>query len=190
MAADRPDIGIIYYEKSFDPSELIEIEEDLSKCGLKFSPHERSPYINASIDFFVPLVQILLSPDMVNAVCQGLLTNATWGAIKALLIHIFRKFRNKPVFKLQGGNVTEEIPNIHFVIGNNVLALPMNVDEEKFKYVVDKFMDISASSVPEKVTYTLYSDEENAVMQKTEDDIIQEEYKKWLEKKNLEQEVK
>ena len=190
MTTDRPDIAIVYCKNSLNREELISIENELAKCDMMLVANERSPYINASIDFFVPLVQILLSPDMVNAVCQGLLTNAAWDAIKAVLIHIFRKFRNKPVFKLQGENVTEEIPNIHFVIGNNVLALPMNVDEEKFKYAVDKFMDISASSTPEKVTYTFYSDEENAVMQKTEDDIIQEEYKKWLEKKNLEQEVK
>lgn len=178
MNDNEPDIVIVYYKNSFEASELAEIKNELAKHELQIVSHERSPYINASIDFFVPFVQILLSPDMISALYQGLLTNAAWDGIKTLLTYIFRKFRKKPVNKLQGGAITEGSANIHFVVGNNVLALPMNVDEEKFEYAVDKFMDASVTSNPTEVTYTFCADNGNIVFHKTEREIIQEEYEK------------
>ena len=186
MNIDRPDIGIVYCKNSFEVFELADIESEMTAHGLKLMAHERSPYINASIDFFVPFLQILISPDMVLALSQGLLTNAAYDGIKALLKRIYNKFHKKPVIKIQGGNITEEAANIHFVVGNNHLVLPVDIDTEKFEYVVDKFMSVAATSAPIETTYTFFSEKDNAVLSKTENEIIREEYEKQQSNNNQE----
>jgi len=187
MKIDKPDIGIVYYNNSFEVLELAEIEKEMTSYGLKLMAYERSPYINASIDFFIPFIQILISPDMVQALSQGLLTNAAYDGISALLKRIYGKFHKKPIFKIQNGNVTEEPANIHFIVGNNHLVLPVDVDMEKFEYVVDKFMSTDATSAPRETTYTFFSENDNVVLSKTENEIIWEEYEK--QKSNNNQEV-
>ena len=184
MSEEKSDIGIIYIKNTFEQCELDEATTELEKYGLKLIAHERSPYINASIDFFFPFLQILVSPEIVSAFSQGLLTNAMYEGIKALLKRIYRKFHEKPVSKIQGGKIIQESANIHFVVGNNHIVLPVDVDMDKFEYVVDQFMLVTTQHIPTKTTYTFYSDKDNVVLSKTEIEIIQEEYEKYLKRKN------
>ena len=186
MKSDKPDIGIVYYKNCFEGAELTELETEMAAYGLKLMPYERSSYICASIDFFVPFLQILLSPDMVKALSQGLLTNAVSDGIKVLLKRIYNKFHKKPAFKIQGGNISEESANIHFVVGNNHLVLPVDVDKEKFEYAVDKFMVAATDSAPTEITYIFFSEKDNTILSKTENAIIQEEYDKYKRKKSQE----
>lgn len=186
MNSDRPDIGIVYYKNSFEAFELAEIENEMAGYGIKLMAHERSPHINASIDFFVPFLQILISPDMVLALSRGLLTNAAYDGIKVLLKRIYSKFHNKPVLKIQGGSITEETANIHFVIGHNHLVLPVDIDRGKFEYVVDRFMDIAAAPALVEATYTFFSEKDDQILVKTENEIIREEYEKQQERNRSE----
>lgn len=178
MNAEKPDIGIIYSESAFDVEELGALENKIAACGLKLMSQERSPFVNASIDFFIPFIEILLSPNMVSALLQGTLVNAVYDAIKQLLISIFYKFSKRPVLKIQSDQIKEVPANIHFVIGNNRLVLPVTADDEKFRYVVDKFLDIAAASMPTETTYAFYSKADNAILIKTEEEIIQDECEK------------
>ena len=107
MSTGKPDIGILYFKNTFEQCELDEATTELEKYGLKLMAQERSPYINASIDFFVPFLQILVSPEIVAAFSQGLLTNATYEGIKALLFiensmrNQFLKFKEERLKKNQ-----------------------------------------------------------------------------------------
>lgn len=51
MSQEKPDIGILYIKNTFEPYELDAIITELKPYGLKLIARERSPYINASIDF-------------------------------------------------------------------------------------------------------------------------------------------
>ena len=184
MSQGKPDIGIVYIKNTFEPCELNEVTTELEEYGLKLMTHEKLPYINASIDFFVPFLQILVSPEIVSAFSQGLLNSATYDGIKALLKRIYRKFHAKSVSKIQNGNIIEESTNIHFVVGNNHIVLPIDVDKEKFEYVVDQFMLATARCTHIEPTYTFYSEKDDAVLSKTETEIIQEEYEKQQKEKN------
>ena len=171
MSQGKPDIGIVYIKNTFEPCELNEVTTELEEYGLKLMTHEKSPYINASIDFFVPFLQILVSPEIVSAFSQGLLNSATYDGIKALFKRIYRKFHAKSVSKIQNGNIIEESANIHFVVGNNHI-------------VVDRFMLAATQCMPIEPTYTFYSEKDDAVLSKTETEIIQEEYEKQQKEKN------
>lgn len=184
MSAGKPEIGILYAKNTFEQCELDEATTELEKYGLKLIAHERSLNINASIDFFVPFLQVLVSPEIVSAFSQGLLNSATYDGIKALFKRIYRKFHAKSVSKIQNGNIIEESANIHFVVGNNHIVLPTDVDKEKFEYVVDRFMLAATQCMPIEPTYTFYSEKDDAVLSKTETEIIQEEYEKQQKEKN------
>lgn len=184
MSQEKPDIGILYIKNTFEPYELDAIITELKPYGLKLIARERSPYINASIDFFVPFLQILVSPEIVSVLSQGLLTNAIYDGIKVLFNHIYRKFHAKPVSKVQGGKIIKESANIHFVVGNNHIVLPVDIDIEKFEYVVDQFMIMASRQAPDKTIYTFYSEKEDVILSKTEMEIIQEEYKKQQRRNN------
>lgn len=108
------------------------------------------------------------------------MTNASYDAIVGLLKHIYQKFHKRPIYKIQGGAAEEQPANIQFIVGNNLLVLPVDVDNEKFQYTVDRFMELAMSSIPSETTYTFYSEEENSVLRKTEDEIIRDEYEKQL----------
>lgn len=179
MNVENPDIGIIYCKDSFTDSELKTLVNELMAHGLRLAAKERSPYINASIDFFIPFLQIILSPEMVSALSQGLLTSAAYDAIKILLVFIRKKFHNHPICKIQGGQVTEETANIHFVVGNNKLILPVDVDDKKYQYAVDKFMEFAANTRPEKTIYSFYSEERDQIVLKTEEEIIKSVDEQW-----------
>lgn len=125
----------------------------------------------------------LLSPEMVSALSQGLLSSATYDAIKMLLAFIRNKFYHHPICKIQGGKVTEETANIHFVVGNNLLVLPIDIDDEKYQYTVDKFMELAASTLPERPIYSFYSEEMDQFVQKTQEEIIKSKYERWKKDK-------
>ena len=183
MNTDKPDIGIIYGKGSFKDSELEALANEFAAYGLRLAAEERSPFINAAVDFFIPFLQIMLSPEMVSALSQGLLSCATYDAIKMLLASIRNKFYHHPICKIQGGKVTEETANIHFVVGNNLLVLPIDIDDEKYQYTVDKFMELAASTLPERPIYSFYSEEMDQFLQKTQEEIIKSEYEQWKKDK-------
>ena len=100
-----------------------------------------------------------------------------------LLSFIRNKFYHHPICKIQGGKVTEETANIHFVVGNNLLVLPIDIDDEKYQYTVDKFMELAASTLPERPIYSFYSEEMDQFVQKTQEEIIKSKYERWKKDK-------
>ena len=171
-------IGIMFCKGFLDGGDLTTLTHKLDASEIDLVSREQSPYINVSLDFFIPFVQIMLSPEMVSAFYQGLLTNAVSDTIKWILSYIYKKFHKQTIYKLQNGEMIEQTANIHFVIGNNRFILPIEVDDKKYQYAVDKFMELAAKSSPTETTYTLYSEKDNSVLIKTENEIIREECKK------------
>lgn len=84
MSQGKPDIGIVYIKNTFEPCELNEVTTELEEYGLKLMTHEKSPYINASIDFFVPFLRILVSPE----ICWPLTTSGMRFGIWSVLSNL------------------------------------------------------------------------------------------------------
>ena len=184
MNTEELGIGIIYLKNCFDESELDEIAEYLDSNGLILRTEEKIPFmVNASIDFLYPIVEIFLSPKL-ESLWIGLATNALYDVIKTLLVRIRRKITSQPTFKIQGGIISKTPPSIHFIIGNIHYVLPLDVDDETFKSSIDKYFDVTASSMPNGPMYAFYSDENDTIVIKTEDDIIKEEIRKHLENRD------
>lgn len=178
MSEKKPDIVMVYYEGSFEESELNLLEDAAAQYDMTILTHQRSPYVQASIDFFFPFLEIFLSPEIVGEICRNAVTNGTYDAIKLVLSQICKKFHKHPIYKVQRNGIKEETPNIQFRMGNNCLVLPIDVDDEKFQYVVDKFFEHSSQTMPDVVTYSIYCEEENSLVRKTENEIIAEEFEK------------
>ena len=175
MSEKKPDIAIVCFTGCFEESELNLFTDTAAKYDLTVSVYPRSPYIQASIDFFFPFIEIFLSPEIVGEIYRNAVSSGTYDMIKFLLVHVRNKFHKRPIYKVQPKRVTEETPNIQFRVGNNSLVLPVDVDFEKFKYVVDQFMEHSSHETPDVVTYSIYCEEDDSIVRKTESDIIAEE---------------
>ncbi len=182
MSEKKPDIAIVCYTGCFEESELNLLADTAAQYDLTVSTYQRSPYVQASIDFFFPFIEIFLSPEIVGEIYRNAVSSGTYDAIKLLLGQIRNKFHKRPIYKVQSKGVTEETPNIQFRVGNNSLVLPVDVDFEKFKYVVDQFMECSSKDIPDVVTYSIYCEEDDSILRKTERDIISEELAKHQEK--------
>ena len=184
MKQKNADIAIIYMEGSFETDELSLLDEMIAKYELTLHVHQKSRFVNASIDLFVPFIQVLLSPDILSEIYRNAVSTGTYDALKSILGFIWAKFHKKPFYKVRPGKVTEETPNIQFTLGNNSLVLPVNVDNEKFQYAVDRFMELASQSMPNEVTYSIYCEEDDTLQSKTESEIIAEEYAKYLQSKD------
>ena len=175
MSEKKTDISIVFYKGSFEEPELNLLADTAAQYDLTISAYQRSPYVQASIDFFFPFIEIFLSPEIVGEIYRNAVSSGTYDMIKFLLVHVRNKFHKRPIYKVQSKGVTEETPNIQFRVGNNSLVLPVDVDFDKFKYVVDQFMERSSQETPDVVTYSIYCEEDDSLVRKTENDIIAEE---------------
>lgn len=178
MSENKPDVVIVYCEGSFEKVELGLLKDTISQQNMTLWAYPRSPYAQASIDLFFPFLEIGLSPEIMGEIYRNTVTSGAYDAIKLMLGHIYKKFHKRPIYKLQNNRIKEETPNIQFRMGNNCLVLPVDVDNEKFRYVVDRFMEKSAQTMPDIVTYSIYCEEDDSLKRKTESDIISEEIAK------------
>ena len=81
-------------------------------------------------------------------------------------------------YKIQDGKIEKSPANIQFVIDNNRLILPVDVDKDKYEYAVDRFMEKAFASNPDERTFFYYSDDQQTILCKTESRIIKDEIEK------------
>ena len=117
----------------------------------------------ASIDFFVPIILFVTS----EAFLVGLASNAAWDVFTTITRFAYNKFHNQKVRKVYSDKTVEETPNIHFDIGNNRFVLPVDIDQEKYEYAVDKFYEYASSHTPNKTTYVWYNKNDGYITTKT-----------------------
>lgn len=175
------DFVMIYDPNSYSEEEIYELSKIMEKQGFSLTLKKEIPPISASIEIFFPYLQVLASPEMQEALmmlAQGVAVNACWDMLKVFLKNIYDKFSRALIYRIQGEKIKKENANIHFVVGKNILVLPVSVDEEKYEYTVDKFMEVSLKTTPAEVTYTYYDEEKQAVVIKTQENIIKDKMKK------------
>ena len=78
---------------------------------------------------------------------------------------------------MQNGKITTNVvPSIHFNIGQMHAVLPMDIDDEKFKYFVDKAFETINEQTVAKETYFIYSEKTGEARHYTQHELIQQTY--------------
>ena len=145
-------------------------------CSLQSPFKNRTRFKTTILNF--PVLQILLAPETQTALCQGLASSACYDGIIYLCRLIWKRFHHHPFYKIQDGKIEKSPANIQFVIDNNRLILPVDVDKDKYEYAVDRFMEKAFASNPDERTFFYYSDDQQTILCKTESRIIKDEIEK------------
>lgn len=180
MNTTAPDVIIHCICDCFQKDEIEEIENSLVPYNLhlKIEQDSKPQFLNSPFEWFFPVLQILLAPETQTALCQGLASSACYDGIIYLCRLIWKRFHHHPFYKIQDGKIEKSPANIQFVIDNNRLILPVDVDKDKYEYAVDRFMEKAFASNPDERTFFYYSDDQQTILCKTESRIIKDEIEK------------
>lgn len=170
-------VGLAYLQGAFDREDILVLENGLKESNLSLVYHATSPKYIMGIEDFFPQIQAFLSPDIVQVLCQGIATNAIYDGIKWFLFSLRQITKKKTLTKVQNGKITTNVvPSIHFNIGQMHAVLPMDIDDEKFKYFVDKaFESVNEQSISRE-TYFIYSEKTGEAKQYTKHELVQKAY--------------
>ena len=152
-------ICIDYIADAFSSAEIEIMRETLSSENIKLATKSHMPQCIMGIDQLLAQISIYLPPDIVTLLCQTIITRGTYDCIKALIVKIFQIIKNKHFSKIKNGKILEDsIPNVHLVVGNNSIILPVNLDQEKFEYALDTFKDVINLQNIEKKHFSIYNE--------------------------------
>ena len=180
-------IGLEYQKNAFETEELKELENGLSGCGISLKTHENTPKYIMVIEDLFPQIQIFLSSDIVQAICLGVVSGALWDGIKLFFKSLRKMVKKKPFTHISNEKVDiNATPNIHVNIGKSHVVLPMDIDDEKFEYFVDKmFESINRDTVTEE-KYAFYDAEKQTLEYYSKHEVAMKSYKEWSESKENE----
>lgn len=102
-------VWIDYLQDSFTSDDIEELAECLDRENILLRTHVHRPQYIGGIEQLFPQIRILLSPEIVNAVGTGILTNGIYEVLKIFLYKIFIKMRTRRLNKIQGGKAVEEV---------------------------------------------------------------------------------
>lgn len=173
---------IDYLEGVFDAEALKDIQTDLQKAEICLDARPHHPRSIAGIEELFPQVSIVLSsPDIFQQIFVGIISSVMYDAIKNSLFRIWQKLKLSKITKIQNGKITENTtPVAHFTIGQSHAILPFDIDDEKFKYFVDKFFETTNVGAVTEELYFYYNKETNGIITYTKDQIAQKSYLEWL----------
>ena len=153
-------IGLEYLQNSFETEELKELEKCLADCGISLKTHENTPKHIMGLEDLFPQIQIFLSSDIVQAICSVVIPGALWDGIKLFFKSLRKMVKKKPFTHISNGKVdTNATPNIHVNIGKSHIVLPMDIDDEKFEYFVDKMFESINQDTKTEEKYAFYDAE-------------------------------
>lgn len=110
------------------------------------------------------------------------MTNGIYDILKTFIFKIYSKIKQKTFSKIQKGEIINGItPTVHLVVGKNHIILPMELDDEKFKYCIDKIFETSNQNVTIKECYTKYDKESENFISYTKEQIVRTAYENWKE---------
>ena len=178
-------IGLEYQQNAFDSEELKELENVLKKYGIKFKSHSSAPKYIMGIEDFFPQIQVFLSSDMAQAIYWGIASGAIWDGIK-LFLRTLRKMVKKKLFAHVSNNKVniKATPNIHVNIGESHIVLPIDIDDSKFEYFVDKMFDSMDKNIVVEEKYVFYDAEKQTLEYYTRHEVTIKSYQDWKEKQN------
>ena len=110
-------------------------------------------------------------------------------AVKYFLISLRQMIKKKRFTRIQNGKVdTNATPNIHVNIGKIHVVLPMDIDDNKFEYFVDKMFDEIDKDTITQEKYAFYDDDIKTITFCSKQEVAMESYKLWREAQEKEDE--
>ena len=178
-------IGLEYQQNAFDSEELKELENGLSDCGISLKTHANKPKYIMGIEELFPQIQIFLSSDIVQTICLGVASSAIWDGIKFFLKTLRNMVKKKQFTHVSNGKVdTNATPNIHVNIGESHIVLPIDIDDSKFEYFVEKMFDSMDKNIVVEEKYVFYDAEKQTLEYYTRHEVTIKSYQDWKEKQN------
>ena len=168
----QPDVGIIFYEGLFNGEEIESVKTQFDSVGLSFGAATKKAVTMACIDFFVPLVQIVLSQEFLQQLAGDIITNAAYDIVKNCCLKVWRSIISKKPKKITEDKITE-YENCIQLSGNGFNAVfPQTTDETIIIHYIDKsFEYLSHNSTKQREFLVL--DEKGDLRRFTEREVIE-----------------
>lgn len=164
------EVKIIYSEDKFTEFEMKILSEYFYSNDLYVEVKEKNEFVNASIDFFVPDLEVIFP-----AVLEGVLVSGASSLIKESILYIYKTVRSYLKKENKKGNA--ENLNIHFKINDCVFVIPQDIEMSKYTYAVDSFFKAACARHYIEEQYMYYSESEDEFVLKSQSQIINEKCK-------------
>ena len=137
------------------------------------------------IEELFPQIQIFLSSDIAQAIYLGIASSAIWDGIKLFFRSLKNIIKKKTFTHVSNNKVnTKATPNIHVNIGESHIVLPIDIDDSKFEYFVDKMFDSMDKDIVNEEKYVFYDAEKQTFEYYTRHEVTMKSYQDWKEKQN------
>lgn len=178
-------IGLEYLENTFESDEIKELESGLNMLGIDLKVRSNPPKPIMGIENLFPQIQILLSSNIVQEICLGVVTGAIWDGIKLFFKSLRKMVKKKPFTRVSNGKAdTKATPNIYVNIGKSHIVLPMDIDDKKFEYFVDKMFETINQDTTTEEKYAFYDSKNETLEYYSRHEIATKLYKQQEKRKN------
>lgn len=176
MKEDNRVILINALQGALSVEDIAELEECLVKEEIQIEIHSHSPrYMNGIEDLYAQ-IQIICSQEVLFALFTGVLGSGIYDVLKTFLCKLYNKMKGRHVTKIQPGKIEEVQPKIHFIIGDIKVILPLDIDDEKYKYFVDKMFENIRDETIVKKEFCVWNKETGEVEYYTQLEIARKMY--------------
>jgi len=94
---EQPTVSIDYLDNTFTKADMDEIKSVLKEANLLLSYRTHSPRFTAGIEDFFANVSISLSPDIIQMISLGIVTNIISAALIKFCTTIYNKIKGKKI---------------------------------------------------------------------------------------------
>lgn len=169
-------ILIDYLQDILKIEDLKDLEDGLSQEDILLDARSHKPqYMNGLEEMFAQ-IQIFCSSELVFAIGTGILGSGIYDVLKVFLRKIYNKLKNVFVTKIQSDKMEEIQPTIHFIIGDVKVILPLDIDNEKYEYFIDKLFESMHSETISKKEYCVWNKEKETIEYYSRTEIARKEY--------------
>ncbi len=188
MVNNKPksnEIVIDYLENTFTEDELDNLSEMLSEANLSIWGHSHRPkHINGIEDLFAQIT-VILPPDLLQQIVIGLTINGLYDCIKLFFSSLWKIIKTKKLTKIQGEKITENVmPTVHIQAGDLKVVLPTELEEEKFKYFIDRMFECINPETIKEAKYGFYDENSGEITLLTTQQIAEKAIQEWQRKQN------
>ena len=134
-------IAIDALQGALSAENIKELEECVVGKDICIETYSHSPrYMNGIEDLYAQ-IQVICSQELILAIFTGVLGSGIYDVLKTFLCKLYSKMKGQHITKIQSNKIEKVEPKIHFVIGDIKVVLPLDIDDEKYKYFVDKMFE-------------------------------------------------
>lgn len=177
------DVVIDYLENAFTEEELENLSGLLNECNLSIWGHSHKPRQINGIEELFAQITVSLPPDLLYQLAIGFVTNGGYDCVKTFFVHFWRIIKTKTLTKIQGGRITENVsPTVHVQAGKMKIVIPTDLEEEKFKYFVDRMFECINPETIKEEKYAFFDEENGKMALLTSHQVAEKAMQEWYKK--------